>query len=179
MSSAIDRNNMSDRNFQRQSRDRRVRRLVFHRGMLIWVVVALLVAAAVPTAFYVFAHGALGASTRTSSSASTTSLSTSPADRFIHSIVTEDGALGWHQLCPSIQANLPLVVLEQQANAQRLAMAQQGVWLSEKPMGTHPQDDGGVSHVYMVTAHSRSGVTQSITFVVFTQRSGCVEDVQS
>jgi hypothetical protein len=175
MSSAIDRNNMS----HREARDRHVRRRVFHRGVLVWVVVALLLAAAVPTAFYVFAHLALGASTRTSSSASTSSLSTSPADRFIHSIVIEDGALGWHQLCPSIQAQLPMGALVQQANAQRLAMAQQGVWLTAKPIGTHPQDDGGVSHVYMVTAHSRNGATQSLTFVVFTQRSGCVEDVQS
>jgi hypothetical protein len=175
MSSAIDRNYMSPR----QPRDRHTRHRVFHRGVLIWVVLALLLATAVPTAFYVFAHVAPGASTRASSSASAPSLSASPADRFIQSIVTQDGALGWHQLCPSIQADIPLDELKQQADAQRLTMAQQGVWLTAKPMGTRPQADGGVSHMYLVTAHSRSGTTQSLTFIVFTQRSGCVEDVHS
>ena len=58
-------------------------------------------------------------------------------------------------------------------------MAKQGIWLTAKPMGTHPQDDGGVSHMYKVTAHWRSGATQSLTFTVFTQSSGCVEDVQT
>jgi hypothetical protein len=138
----------------------------------VWAVVALLLlVVAVPTAFYVFAHVTTGASN--------SGLSASPADRFIKSIVTEDGALGWHQLCPSVQAQLPLAVIEQQANAQRKAMLKQGVWLTAKPVGTHPQDDGGVSHQYVVTAHWHSGATQSLTFTVFTQSSGCVEDVQS
>ena len=171
MSSAIDRNNTSHYQHRDQPGDRRTRRRIFHRAALVWVVVALLLVAAIPTAFYVFAHVAPGAST--------SRLSASPADRFIQSIVTEDGALGWHQLCPSVQAQLPLSVIEQQAKAQRQAMAKQGIWLTAKPMGTHPQDDGGVSHVYKVTAHWRSGATQSLTFTVFTQSSGCVEDVQS
>jgi hypothetical protein len=171
MSSAIDRNNMSQQQHRPRSRDRLTGRRVFHRGVLVWVVVASLLVVAVPAAFYVFAHVAPGASN--------SGLSTSPADRFIQSIVTDDGALGWHQLCPSVQAQLPLGVIEQQANKQRLAMTQQGVWLTAKPVGTHPQNDGGVSHMYMVTAHWRSGATQSLTFTVFTQRSGCVEDVQS
>ena len=178
MSSTIDHNNMS--NYQRrQSRDRHTNRHVFHRGMLVWVLVALLLAAALPTAFFVFEHAAPGASTPSSSSTSATSLTTSPAGRFILSIVTEDGALGWHQLCPSIQAQLPLDVLEQQADAERLDMQQQGMWLTAKAMGTRPQVDGGVAHMYVVTAHSHSGATQSRKFTVFTQRSGCVEDVQS
>jgi hypothetical protein len=171
MSSAIDRNNISDHRHQPRSRDRRTHRRVFHRSVLVWALVALLLVAAVPTAFYVFAHVAPGAST--------SAIPASPADRFIRSIVTGDGALGWHQLCPSVQAQLPLDVIEQQANAQRLAMAKQGVWLTAKPVGTRPQHDGGVSHVYTVTAHWRSGATQSLTFTVFTQSSGCVEDVQS
>jgi hypothetical protein len=171
MSSAIDRNNLSHQQHRPRSRDRRTRRSIFHRSMLVWAVVALLLVAAVPTAFYVFAHVAPGASTSATPA--------SPADRFIRSIVIGDGALGWRQLCPSVQAELPLNVIEQQANAQRLAMAKQGVWLTSKPVGTHPQHDGGVTHVYMVTAHWRSGATQSLTFTVFTQSSGCVEDVQS
>jgi hypothetical protein len=179
MSSTIGPNNMS--HYQgRQPHDRHTHRRVFHRGALVWVLVALLLlAAAVPAAVYLFEHTAAGASTPASSSASSTSLSTSPAGRFILSVVTGDGALGWHQLCPSVQAQLPLDVLEQQADAERLDMAQQGMWLTAKPMGTLPQNDGGVAHMYIVTAHSHSGATQSRKFTVFTQRSGCVEDVQS
>jgi hypothetical protein len=174
MSSTIDRNDMSHYQHGHQSRDRLTpRRRVLHRSVMVWVIVALLVllVVAVPTAFYVAAH--------VTPRASTSDLSASPSDRFIQSIVTHDGALGWHQLCPSVQSQLPLGVIEQQANAQRLAMAKQGMWLTAKPVGTRPQDDGGVSHEYVVTAHWRSGVTQSVTFTVFTQSSGCVEDVQS
>jgi hypothetical protein len=181
MSSTIDRNNMSHYQ-RRQPHDRHTHRRIFHRGVVVWVLVALLLAAAVPTAFYVFAHVAPEASTRTSSSASSASdasLSTSPSGRFILSIVHEDGALGWHQLCPSIQVQLPLNELKQEADAERAAMAQQGMWLTAQPMGTRPQNDGGVAHLYMVTAHSRSGATQSRKFIVFTQPSGCVEDVQT
>jgi hypothetical protein len=172
MSSAIDRNDMSHYQHRPQSRDRLNRRRFLRRSVLVWAVVALLVlVAAVPTAFYLFAHVGPGASN--------SDLSASPADRFIKSIVTENGALGWHQLCPSVQAQLPETVIEQQANAQRVAMAKQGMWLTAKPVGTHPQDDGGVSHQYVVTAHWHSGATQSAMFTVFTQSSGCVEDVQS
>jgi hypothetical protein len=171
MSSAIDRNNTSDNQYHPQSRDRRTHRRGFHRGVLVWVVVGLLLVAAVPTAFYVFAHVAPGPS---GSGASAT-----PADRFMQSIVSGDGSLGWHQLCPTIQSQLPLHALEQQATAQHKAMAQQGMWLTSTPVGTHSQPDGGVAHVYVVTAHWHSGVTQSTTFTVSTQRSGCVEDVQN
>ena len=171
MSSAIDRNNTGDNQFRPQPRDRRTHPRVLRRSVLVWVVIGLLlVAVVVPTAFYVFAHVIPGQSG---------SGAASPADRFMQSIVTGDGALGWHQLCPSIQAQLPLPALEQQANAQHKAMAQQGMWLTSMPVGTHRQQDGGLSHVYVVTAHWRSGVTQQTTFTVSTQRSGCVEDVQN
>jgi len=181
MSSTIDHNNMShyQRQRQRQSHDRHTNRRFFHRSVLVWVLLGLLLATGVPAAFYVFTQASPGASTRSSSSASTANLSASPADRFILSIVTQDGALGWHQLCPSIQAQLPLDTLKQQADAESQAMAQHGVWLTAKPMGTRPQADGGVAHLYLVTAHSHNGATQSRKFTVFTQRSGCVEDVSS
>jgi hypothetical protein len=168
MSSAIDRNNTSHNQYRPQSRDHR---RIFHRSMLVWAVVVLLIVAAVPTAFYVF--------TRVASGTSSSSAPASPADRFMQSIVTGDGALGWHQLCPSVQAQLPMSVLEQQASAQRRAMQRQGVWLTATPVGTQPQKDGGTSHLYHVTAHWRSGATQSSTFMVSTQPSGCVENVQN
>ena len=172
MSSAIDRNNTADHQFRPRFRDRRTRPRALRRSVLVWAAIGLLlVVAVVPAAFYVFTHGVPGQSD--------SGASVSPADRFMQSIVTGDGALGWHQLCPSVQAQLPLPALEQQASAQHKAMKQQGMWLTSTPVGTHPQQDGGLSHVYVVTAHWRTGVTQSTTFTVSTQRSGCVEDVQN
>lgn len=42
-----------------------------------------------------------------------------PADLFRQSVVKRDGTLGWHQLCPSLQAQLPLSMLASQVEAQR------------------------------------------------------------
>jgi hypothetical protein len=66
----------------------------------------------------------------------------------------------------------------QQANVQRGDLAQQSVRLTVAPIGTRLQKDGGITHVYEVTAHWPSGATQIRTFTVLTQPSGCVEDVQ-
>jgi hypothetical protein len=66
----------------------------------------------------------------------------------------------------------------QQANAQRTDLAQQNVRLTVAPVGTRLQKDGGIMHLYVVTAHWPSGATQTRTFNVLTQPSGCVEDVQ-
>jgi hypothetical protein len=136
--------------------------------VLVWVAAMLLFVAAVPAAFYAHAHWATASETPPQ-----------PADLFMHSIVTEDGALGWHQLCPSLQAQLSMNALVQQAQAQRTTLAQYGVWLTEKFVGTQSQGDGGVSHIYVVTAHWPSGTTQTRTYIVLTQPSGCVEDVQN
>src|SRR5262249_5237205 len=100
-----------------------------------------------------------------------------PADRFMQSIVTDDGALGWNQLCPSIQAQLPIGELVQQADAQRALLAQEGIRLTVKFVGSNPQRGGGALRVYEVTAHWPTGRTELRTFNVLTQPSGCVEDV--
>src|SRR5260370_34949883 len=42
-----------------------------------------------------------------------------PADLFMQSVVKRDGALGWHQLCPSEQAQLPLATLPRRVEEQR------------------------------------------------------------
>ena len=152
-----------------------------HRKLL-WVAAMLLFVAAAPAVLYAHAHWAAtasegGPSHLTLGSGSGTSLQ--PADQFMYSIATEDGALGWHQLCPSLQAQLPMNALVQQAQAQGTTLAQYGVWLTVKFVRTQPQGDGGVSHVYVVTAHYPSGTTQTRTYTVLTQPSGCVEDVQS
>ena len=149
--------------------------------VLMWLLVPLLLLAAMSALLYLYArtHGPVAASTLPSNGAQASTAAMQPADRFMQSIVTEDGALGWHQLCPNIQAGLPLEVLVQQADAQRAAAKQQGVWLTMEFAGTHPQRGGGDVHVYQVTAHWPNGVTQQRTFSVFTQPSGCVEDVQN
>ena len=137
------------------------------RRALAWLLVPLLLAAAGSVILFARPQGQGGAP------------STLPADRFIQSIVTDDGALGWHQLCPSIQARLSLNELVQQADAERAAVAQQHVWLTMKFVGTQPQQGGGEQRVYVVTAHWPNGTTQQRTFAVLTQPSGCVEDVQN
>jgi hypothetical protein len=149
-----------------------------HR-MLVGVAVLLLLVAA-SAVLYSRAYSTATPSERPSRLAfeSGTSTPLQPADQFMHSIITEDGALGWHQLCPSLQAQLSMNALVQLAQAQRTALAQYGVRLTMKFVGTQPQRDGGVSHVYIVTAHWPSGTTQTRTYIVLTQRSGCVEDVQ-
>jgi hypothetical protein len=102
-----------------------------------------------------------------------------PADRFMESIVRDDGSLGWHQLCPSVQAQIPQGMLIQQANAQRTAMAQHGLKLSADFVGARPQPSGGELRLYVVTAHWPNGTTEQRTYSVLTQMSGCVEDVKS
>lgn len=164
-----------------QSRIHIARRRVMHHRMLAWMVVMLLLAAVVPTAFYACAHGADGPSEQSTHITQHSGIDTSPqpADRFMQSIVSDDGALGWRQLCPSVQRQLPLDTVVKQANAQRMALAQQGVRLTVRFSRVYPQRDGGVSHEYVVTAHWPGGTTQTRTYIVLTQPPGCVEDVQN
>src|SRR5271165_7090298 len=82
MSSAIDRNHTPHDQHRRQSRDRRAHSRILRRGMLAWLVVAVLLVVAVPTVFFALAHRAPAASATTSGLASTSSAPTSPADRF-------------------------------------------------------------------------------------------------
>jgi len=148
--------------------------------MLVWVAATLLFVAAATAVFYAYAHWTTASESPSRLTlGSGTGTTVQPADQFMHSIVTEDGALGWHQLCPNLQTQLPMNALVQQARAQRTTLAQYGVWLTVKFVGTQPQHDGGVSHVYVVTAHWPSGATQTRTYIVLTQPSGCVEDVQN
>jgi hypothetical protein len=97
----------------------------------------------------------------------------------MQSLVTEDGALGWRQLCPNIQAQLPQDALVQQADAMRAAAVREGVWLTAQRVDTQSQPSGGEAHVYRVTMHWPNGATQQRTYSVLTQSSGCVEDVQT
>ncbi len=171
---------ITPRDWAAEGRSRSTHRLLRSR-MLMWLLVPLLLLAAMSAIFYMYArtHGSAVASPPPADGVRIPTEAMQPADRFMQSIVTEDGALGWQQLCPDIQAGLPLEVLVQQADAQRAAAKRQGVWLTMEFTGTHPQRGGGDIHVYRVTAHWPNGATQQRTFSVFTQPSGCVEDVQN
>src|SRR5436853_7718652 len=49
-----------------------------------------------------------------------------PADLFMQSVVKRDGQLGWQQLCPALQAQLPLSTLTSQLQQQRNPESRQG-----------------------------------------------------
>jgi hypothetical protein len=99
-----------------------------------------------------------------------------PADRFVQSVVTDDGKLGWDQLCPDIQAALPADQLVQQADEARAAAAKQGLRLSSQFVRSESMQAGGETRLYVITAHWSNGTTQQRNFTVVTQGSGCVED---
>ena len=113
------------------------------------------------------------------SAASVHSAKVVPADLFIQSVVKGDGSLGWHQLCPSVQSQLPLAELAQQADALRNDARHYGVTFTSDFIGARPRPAGGSLRVYVVTAHWPNGSTQPRTYSVLTQQSGCVEDIQT
>lgn len=102
-----------------------------------------------------------------------------PADLFMQSVIKRDGALGWHQLCPDLQARIPIDELQRQAAQQKSYEASQGVTLTMDYLGTHPQtDERGEIHLYLVTAKNDTGLLAQRIYVLTTQPAGCVEDVQ-
>ena len=102
----------------------------------------------------------------------------SPADLFMQSVIKRDGALGWYQLCPSVQAQLPLSMLARQVEQQRVAESRQGLTLTVDYVGSHPRPQGGQIRLYVVTARRPHGWIEQRTYIVYTQASGCVEDVK-
>ena len=100
-----------------------------------------------------------------------------PADLFMQSVATEDGGLGWSQLCPDLQTLLPRDVLEQQTEMQRITKSQMGVTLRIDHVGDRARPTGGEIRFYVATAHAMDGSTGQKTYVVKTQASGCVESV--
>jgi hypothetical protein len=155
------------RSGRRQQHDARRQR----RGMVILISVAVLCALLVPG--LLLAHAALS-QVRTSASADHAVV---PADLFIQSVTQDDGALGWHQLCPDLQAQLPESMLVQQANAQHAQMAQYGITLTSSLIGAEPRAAGGQMRQYLLIAHWPDRSTQQKTYTVFTEPSGCVADI--
>jgi hypothetical protein len=101
-----------------------------------------------------------------------------PADLFMQSVATRDGNLGWNQLCSFVQAQVPLQLVVEQTEAQRVAEAGQGVTLSVDHVGDRPRPEGGEIRFYVATAHWAEGRARQKTYIVMTQASGCVESVQ-
>jgi hypothetical protein len=149
-------------------------RLRLRSGRLALVTLGLLCAILVPLLWY--ASGVSWPGTRHGSVAGARKL---PADLFIQSVVQDDGALGWRQLCPDLQAQLSQSTLVQDADAQRRAFEQHGVRLTANFISARPQTAGGQLRLYRLTAHWSDGSTQQRTYTVFTQASGCVADVQT
>ena len=102
-----------------------------------------------------------------------------PADLFMQSVVKLDGTLGWHQLCPALQAQLPLSELASQVTEQRIAESGQDLTLTVDYVGAHARPQGGQIRMYVVTAHRPDGLVGQKTYIVYTQVSGCVEDVKN
>ncbi len=102
-----------------------------------------------------------------------------PADLFMQSVVKRDGALGWHQLCPSVQAQLPLATLTRQVEEQRISESGQSLTLTVDSIGSHPRPQGGEIPVHVVTARRPHGWVGLRMYIVYTQTSGCVEDVEN
>jgi len=100
-----------------------------------------------------------------------------PADLFMQSVATEDGGLGWSQLCPDLQTLLPRDVLEQQTEMQRITKSQMGVTLRIDHVADRARPTGGEIRFYVATAHAMDGSTGQKTYVVKTHASGCVESV--
>ena len=101
-----------------------------------------------------------------------------PADLFMQSIATEDGDLGWNQLCPRLQEQLTRETLEQLTATQRSIAADKGITLTVEHVGDRPRPEGGEVRFYITTLHSADGAIGQKSYVITTQASGCVESIQ-
>ncbi len=104
--------------------------------------------------------------------------SSTPADKFMQSIATEDGGLGWSQLCPGLQDQVPRAVFERQSLVQRSLQTDPGMTLTIQHVGDAPRPTGGEIRFYVATARGTDGSTGQKTYTLKTQSSGCVESVE-
>lgn len=133
-------------------------------GIMLLIVCAVL-AGGSAVAYSVFARGAQKASP-------------TPADLFMQSVMTQDGGLGWNQLCPELQAQIPKIELIREANMQHASDLSQKVSLSMEPLGVHALAKASALHLYLVTARKPDGWESQRIYAVMTRSGGCVEDVQ-
>ena len=104
--------------------------------------------------------------------------SSTPADLFMQSIATENGALGWNQLCPSLQQQMPRETLVRVTETQRIFAARSGIALTVEHVGDRARPNGGQIRIYIATLHTEDGAIGQKTYVITTQASGCVESIQ-
>lgn len=92
-------------------------------------------------------------------------------------MVRLDGALGWNQLCPEVQALLPQIVLIREANEQHTIVLRQCVTMSVRPLATQGRAKEGKLYLCLVTVHTSIGWQAQRVYLVRSRRSGCVKDV--
>lgn len=149
-----------------------------HGRLLSWLAALLLLATVISAVRYTHGASTAPAPRGAPSAASAPAASGQPADRFMQSVVTDDGALGWQQLCPSVQTQISRDELAQQTRLQHTSVAQAGLTLSVDFVGARVRPEGGELRLYVVTARWPTGASALRTYSVLTQPSGCVADVQ-
>jgi hypothetical protein len=102
----------------------------------------------------------------------------SPADLFIRSIVLEDGDLGWKQLCPSLQQDVPRTVMQELTTTQRAISSAKGMTLTVEHVADRPRPGGGEIRFYLGTLRTADGSTGQKTYIISTQVNGCVENIE-
>src|SRR5260221_7236597 len=80
-----------------------------------------------------------------------------PADLFMQSVVKRDGTLGWRQLCPAVQAQMPLTTLVSQVREQRNAESGKGLRLTMDYVGARTRTAGWRIVAEGVFAHEVRG----------------------
>lgn len=135
-------------------------------GGIVLLIVCAALAGGSAVAYSVFARGAQQKASPT------------PADLFMQSVMTQDGGLGWNQLCPELQAQIPKIELIREANVQHASDLSQKVSLSMEPLGVHALAKTGALHLYLVTARKPDGWESQRIYAVMTRSGGCVADVQ-
>ena len=152
---------------------RALRRTSFRRVSPVFLFLVLMFTLALPGAALAYPRA------QSSPLASASPVDTpTPADLFMQSVVIDDGALGWKQLCAATQAQVPESALVQAANAEHNATAKGGLKLTSDFLGKRPRSTGGELRVYIVTGRWSDGTIQLVTYSISTQASGCVEDVK-
>jgi hypothetical protein len=74
---------------------------------------------------------------------------------------------------------VPLSVLTSQLQQQRSAESGQDLTLTVDYVGAHARPEGGQIRLYVVTARRPNGWVEQRSYIVWTQASGCVEDVNN
>ncbi|MBV9172710.1 MAG: hypothetical protein JOZ81_21780 [Chloroflexi bacterium] len=100
-----------------------------------------------------------------------------PADLFMQSIASEDGDLGWSQLCPDLQQEMSRETLEQLTATQRAVASQRGMTMTVEHVADRPRPDGGQIRFYVARVHAADGATGDKTYVINTGATGCVESI--